>query len=406
MRLWTVAMLAAVTVSARAQLRLPALPLPVAPLSQTLTPVPAAVPAAVRRAVVARLIGASHGLIEADPNGEPIVRHQILALSPSDAAMERARALGFVVLRQQGQDAAELRVVTLQIPPNLPAKKALRLLRDADPGATYDFNHIYTGAGRDETLAAAGESSSPSPLTPIRIGLLDTGVDSAHPAFRDSIVHEWGCGEKPVPALHGTAVASLLVTHSRAQLYAADVYCGLPTGGAVETILAALAWMENQRVAVINMSLVGPGNLLLERAVAVLVAHGHLIVAAVGNDGPAAPPLYPAAYPHVVGVTGVDPRHHVLFEAGQGPQVMFAAPGSDIGAANLAHGFSNVRGTSFAAPVVAQLLAGLVAVPDANSAQEALVALSKQAIDLGTPGRDSIYGFGLVGAGVAAMVRP
>ena len=58
----------------------------------------------------------------------------------------------------------------------------------------------------------------------------------------------------------------------------------------------------------INVSLVGPRNALLERVVASLVSRGHLIVAAVGNDGPAAPPLYPAAYDGVVGVTAVDQR--------------------------------------------------------------------------------------------------
>ena len=67
-----------------------------------------------------------------------------------------------------------------------------------------------------------------------------------------------------------------------------------PTGGAVDAVAAAFGWMARERVAVINVSLVGPRNALLERVVKTLVSRGHLIVAAVGNDGPAAPPLYPA----------------------------------------------------------------------------------------------------------------
>ena len=74
------------------------------------------------------------------------------------------------------------------------------------------------------------------------------------------------------------------------------MYCGQPLGGAVEAVSAALGWMVSERVAVINMSLVGPRNEFMERVVKALVGRGHLIVAAVGNDGPAAPPLFPASY--------------------------------------------------------------------------------------------------------------
>lgn len=90
----------------------------------------------------------------------------------------------------------------------------------------------------------------------------------------------------------------------------------------------------------------------------------------MGYDGPAAPPLYPAAYPGVVGVTALDARRRVIFEAERGPQVMFAAPGADIPAANSSDGFANVRATSFAAPLVARWearWAASLAVPEGHS---------------------------------------
>jgi subtilisin family serine protease len=180
-------------------------------------------------------------------------------------------------------------------------------------------------------------------------------------------------------------------------MYSADVYCGQPTGGAVDAIVAALGWLVGQNVAVINVSLVGPPNFLLEHAVAALIARGFVIVAAVGNDGPAAPPLYPASYPHVVGVTAVDAHRRVLIEAARGPQVMFASPGADMAAANSAGGYSAVRGTSFASPIVAALLAGRMSAPDPAQAAAAIQALQQIAIDLGSPGRDLTYGYGLVG---------
>jgi subtilisin family serine protease len=177
-------------------------------------------------------------------------------------------------------------------------------------------------------------------------------------------------------------------------VYVADVYCGEPAGGAVDAVAAGLGWMARERIAVINVSLVGPRNALLERAVRSLTVRGHVIVAAVGNDGPASPPLYPAAYDGVVGVTGVDGKHRVLIEACRGNHVDFAALGSDLSAAAQAPDqYVPVRGTSFAAPQVAALLSELQT-PDETLRAQLLDKLAARARDLGKPGRDDVYGAG------------
>jgi len=180
-----------------------------------------------------------------------------------------------------------------------------------------------------------------------------------------------------------------------AELFAADVYCG--PGATVEAIADAFSWLVGEHVPVINVSLVGPPNALLEAVVLRVIARGYLIVAAVGNDGPAAPPLYPAAYRDVIGVTAVDAHRRVLVEAGRGPQVKFAAPGADMAAACPAGKFNAVRGTSFAAPIVAGLLSLDMSAPDTAEAQRAVQALIHSAIDLGARGPDKVYGNGLVG---------
>ncbi|MCI0436909.1 MAG: S8 family serine peptidase, partial [Gemmatimonadetes bacterium] len=97
------------------------------------------------------------------------------------------------------------------------------------------------------------------------------------------------------------------------------------------------------------------------------------------------------------GVTGVDARRRALLEAGRGRHVDFAAPGADMAAAGVAHAFGAVRGTSFAAPIVAGLLVTEIQEPDKGAADRALATLARQAIDLGSPGLDSTYGHGLVG---------
>jgi subtilisin family serine protease len=167
-------------------------------------------------------------------------------------------------------------------------------------------------------------------------------------------------------------------------------------GGAADRIAAALGWLDHQDVGVVNISLVGPSNALLARAVAAMQARGHLLVAAVGNDGPAAPPLYPASYPGVVGVTGVDRRGRPLPEAARGPQVKFAAPGSQmVSAAPGTPPYRQVRGTSFAAPIVAALLAQRLPRPDRAAAARAVDALAREA---GGGAANDEIGYGVVGA--------
>ena len=236
------------------------------------------------------------------------------------------------------------------------------------------------------------------------VGLIDGGVDRRHAALRRAGGNSFGCGGSVLPSEHGTAVASLLVGRDRgfegaaakAELFAADVYCDKPDGGSAEEVVRALAWMARERVAVINLSLVGPQNRLLEQGVAALVKRGHLLVAAVGNDGPAAPPLFPAAYAGVVGVTGVNPNRRVLVEAAQGPQVLLTAPGADMAVARNGGGYGIARGTSFAAPLVAGLLAAELREPDPVRATAIVERLAASAVDLGAPGRDPVYGRGLV----------
>jgi subtilisin family serine protease len=363
---------------------------------------------AARRAQIRDLRRAHRELIETDPRGEPAVRGEITGLASTPAALAAAQAAGFTVRGEVRSAAFDLAIVRLAVPPGMSTRRALKKIRALDPDGLYDFNHIYLQAGEtagSATPAPPAAASSAVSTAALRIGLVDGGVDTSHPAFAAATVHRTGCTDKEAPTDHGTAVASLLVGRTAefsgvmpsAALFAADVYCGAPTGGNVIALASALAWLAAEGVRVINVSLVGARNIALEKIIARLVASGHIIVAAVGNDGPAAPPLYPAAYPGVVAVTGVDARRRVLVEAGRGPHVAFAAPGADMAAAASGASFAAVRGTSFAAPIVAALLA-LEHGMEHDSIETATARLALSAIDLGRDGRDDTYGIGLVGS--------
>jgi minor extracellular protease Epr len=144
------------------------------------------------------------------------------------------------------------------------------------------------------------------------------------------------------------------------------------------------------------MSLAGPPNRVLEAAAAALVERGVIIVAAAGNGGPKADPGYPAAYPGVIAVTAVDSTDTVYRRAGRGPHIDLAAPGVDVWTAASVSGAKPKTGTSFAAPFVTAAAAmALGREPEMDVA--ALTAmLAGSARDLGDPGRDDVYGFGLI----------
>ncbi len=326
----------------------------------------------------------------------------------------RARAAGFRVQAQETIAGLDLATVVLTAPRGLSARDAVRRLRVLDPVGRYDFNHIYFESGAPPARRTASQAAHASGSGQgLKIGLVDGSVAAGSPALaRTRLVQKaFAPGGARVTG-HATAVASLLAgiapgfsgAAPGADLYVADVYGPTPTGGSALSIVRGLGWLAEQRTPVINISLVGPPNALLAAGVSALIARGHVVVAAVGNDGPSAPPLYPAAYPDVVAVTGVDARRRVLPEAGRGPYVAFAAPGAEMAAAGLEASFVTVRGTSYAAPLAAGRLARLLPAPGPAQARRAIAVLEREAADLGAPGRDQIYGRGLVAFDLA--VRP
>ncbi len=327
--------------------------------------------------------------LELDAAGDPVVRGEVLATSPTAQALAAASAAGFVVLRRTTLDELDLQAVVLAPPAGMSAPAALSRLRRLDPQGQYDLNQLYFRSGAAPAGdAGGGPSGDRSGAGDARVGLIDTGLDAGLPVLAGVAVEQRGFAVgAPTPAAHGLATASLIAGRlgafhgaaPGAHLYVADIYGTGPTGGSAEALVRALAWMAQIRAPVVNVSLVGPPNGLVAAAVRALIGRGAAIVAAVGNDGPAAPPAYPASYPQVIAVTAVDARDRVLPEAGRAAHIDYAAPGAQISAAAPGGGLAAVRGTSFAAPIVAGRLALLLRAPGPAALAGALAALDRQA---------------------------
>jgi Subtilase family len=309
------------------------------------------------------LIRSNRAQLEAGDRGEPVRRGVLVAIDPDPLSLQLAARAGFRIVANEVSPELGLRTVQLAVPRGLSVRDGLKLLRRAAPRLQADYDHVFEPAGASLAPLTGALAASAGIGSGRVVGMVDGGV-AAHPSLAGAAIEQNGFAGNPQPTGHGTAVASLLVGNQApfrgaaagAQLYVADVYGGNRAAGSATAIVRALTWLASKHPQVINVSLVGPSNRLLERAVAAVQARGIEVVAAVGNDGPAAPPQYPASYPGVIAVTGVDGKGRALPEAGKPAHLDFAAPGADMAAALPGQGYARVRGTSFAAPLAAARL--------------------------------------------------
>ena len=320
-----------------------------------------------RRAIrLSSLIKQNRVELDRDGAGNPVRRDRLMALNPDAAGLAAAARAGFRVIATERDSGLGLRLVTLAVPARINPRQAIDTLRRAAPRLDLDYDHIYEPAGGAlaPTTAALAISVAGFSTPGARIAMIDGGVAS-HPAMARASIEQKGFAGPAAATGHGTAVASLLVGDQGAfrgaargaSLFVGDIYGGNPAAGSASTIVRALGWAAAKRPSIITISLVGPANRAIERTVSILRSRGILIVAAVGNDGPAAPPQYPASYDGVVAVTGVDAKGRALIEAGRARHLDFAAPGAELAAALPGKGYAIVRGTSFAAPLAAARLA-------------------------------------------------
>lgn len=308
-------------------------------------------------------------------------------------------------------------VARIIVPDTRSPEDVLQELRIAVPGPAIDLNGVYrpTGDAPAAVKPVPRPAAKPVPkpvAKPVAkpnkktaalknsgiVGVIDTGVDPAAASFGNMMVARRSFSGNDVTDLHGTMVASLVAGHG-VRFMSANVFArdgsGKPAATA-DAIAAAVDWLVTQGAPVINLSLSGPPNAVIAHELKVAQDKGVIVVAAAGNDGPAAPPAYPAAYDAVVAVTATDRTDNVYRFANRGNYIMFAAKGVDVATNRPPPTVATVSGTSYAAPVVAGALARRFSAQDAAKIQAAIEALRKRAKDLGAPGRDAIYGYGLI----------
>lgn len=389
--------------------------------------------------------------------GSSYARTELLGVNLSPGALKRAEALGFTVAgasqaagnngkSQQKTPAspapATPTITRLITPSGLDASLAKNLLRDSLPAETFALNQIYRPYKVESAVPRAQKVEASSPIGAavpcrgdrcngrrlvdwkdpgkdalrkcsegLRVGVIDTAVERHHPNFTTDKVKQGtfvSSGRTEAPNWHGTGVLALMAGDPKsgtpglipdADFYSASVFfADGKEDFATDTasVVSALRWMESFGVKVINMSFAGPKDDLVEREITRLAANDVVFVAAAGNEGPAAGTSYPAGYRQVVAVTAVTKDRRNYLYANRGDHIDLAAPGVDVWTAVPDAKEGYYSGTSFAAPYVTAIMATIYSQTPVKQKEHLLARLDVQ--DLGVPGRDAVYGRGLVQA--------
>lgn len=253
---------------------------------------------------------------------------------------------------------------------------------------------------------------------PIRVAIIDTGIDLAHPDLKDNIKGGYNA-INPLKSAnddngHGTHVAGITAAVDNTigvigvgpgiDLYAVKVL-DRRGSGYLSDVVEGLDWAIQNGMQVVNMSLGTSSNVLsFQEAIQRVNATGIVQVAAAGNSGGAV--IYPAAYPEVIAVSATDSTDTIASWSSRGPEVDLAAPGVSIYSTYKGQTYKTLSGTSMAAPHVtgtAALVLTQTAKCDTDlsgvcSPTEVQQRLETTARDLGSGGKDNLYGSGLVDA--------
>jgi len=249
----------------------------------------------------------------------------------------------------------------------------------------------------------------------VNVAIIDTGIDPDHPDLVASIEGVFSA-IPPNPDTvddhygHGTHVAGTIAAVNNEigvigvgpQI---DLWIVRASAGGILKLSDLLeayqfcidSWFDsnpNNNIQVMSMSYGGGYSLAEEDMLQTAWNTGIILVAAAGNE--AGPVIYPAALPNVIAVSAMDLEDEITWWSNRGSEIDLAAPGSRITSTYLRGTYATWSGTSMATPHVSGAAALAIARHPKMTNAEIVQLLFDRAEDLGEPGFDIYYGYGLV----------
>jgi hypothetical protein len=346
---------------------------------------------------------------------------RILIANPSSAIQAHLVTGGFAVENVERLDALAMSLLVVAPPRGVAAADALQRLRADFPSAIVAIDDPFylatdarAGRGqlsdRQRVLTSIGwQTYGASVGAGTRVGAIDSSVNLDHAALQGALIvkRSFTSGKAATTdTAHGTAIAAMLVGKSDgtaiagllrgATLFHAGIFQKGKRGPVASSadFLRAVDWLVRSDVTVINASVTSPTeNAVVLYAMSMLSHEQVILVAAAGNRGPKGPPAYPAAIDSAFAVTAVSLDGDAYEHANVGDYIDIAAPGIDLPTTSR----RITSGTSLAVPFVTAAVARMVQVCGISPA-EAEERLQANARDLGAPGRDSSFGWGMLQA--------
>ena len=262
----------------------------------------------------------------------------------------------------------------------------------AQPSAGTRYNDPYVGLQRGFAEIDASVAQQASQGKGIDIALVDTGVDVAHPDLKSRIRGMHNMVDDDAAAFngdrHGTEVAGVIAAVGKNRLGivgiapqgSLSVYkaCWHPAGTGIArcntfTLAKALAALIDTTPRIVNLSLGGPRDALLEQLLAVLLRQDRIVVAALPPDGRIEG--FPAATPGVIVVRSAQSR--------EAPAGVMDAPGKDILTTQPGGRYDFASGSSLAAAHVSGIAALLLSLSPGLEARGGRAVLKRSSTSPG-----------------------
>jgi serine protease len=330
-----------------------------------------------------------------DKKGRPVVTAR--------TATTRTAAVKLVTDGQQATGAVGVELDAVATAADVPAGT------DTYRGQQWDFAKIR--------VADAWQKSTGAGVT---VAVIDTGVDASHPDLAGQVLPgidlvAGTSGISTDPNGHGTHVSGTIAAATGNGVGISGIAAGakiLPIrvlgadgSGYMSDTATGIVYAADHGANVVNMSLGATVQLTaVTNAIAYARSKGVVIVAAAGNSRESGSPVsYPGADPGVIAVAATDSADAIAYYSNQGSYVDVAAPGSNIlSTVPEANGsYASYYGTSMASPHVAAVAALLKGYDNALTPDQIEQAIETSAVDLGTPGKDTDFGYGRIDAAAA-----
>lgn len=349
-------------------------------------------------------------------------RRELVAVGLTASQIATLEQRGFRVTATRNSQTFGTSISRITPPRALSSRRALQRIRATAPtaiatrndgfrrSAIGPFRPMGEACGSDcESFVLTGWNAAYLQCElPQVIGVIDTEVDAQHPSLSGAKVELATVRRKdrrPSDPAHGTGVVSLIVGQPgtpvvgllpKARIVAVDAFHRSGRGDSTDVfdLVAALDVMAERTVRIVNLSLAGPDNPVLASAISRFIERGGTLVAAAGPSSGRASG-YPAKYAGVIAVAAIDNGLRPSRLSARGSHIAYAGPGVGLSVASPGGKARLATGTSFAAPVVSAAFATAQIRTGADNARtfEVIRALAK---DLGAPGHDPVYGWGLV----------